>query len=173
MEKKFEKYKGIHPGAVLKRELDKRNLAQRPFAQSVGEYPQTLNAIIQGRRNLTTSTALKIENALHLEEGTLMILQVYFDIEKEKKKQTVLHYYPNVKVLRKSLFWDTDINKIEWTKQSNAVIKRVFERGNISEKKEMVRFYGASKIRPVLDKMMGEKEVRNTKMKKDDSLGDS
>jgi plasmid maintenance system antidote protein VapI len=49
MKREYEKYKGIHPGAVLERELDKRNLAQRPFAQSLFEHPQTINAIIKGK----------------------------------------------------------------------------------------------------------------------------
>lgn len=35
---------------------------------------------------------------------------------------------PNLSLLRKSLFWDTDINKIDWKKQYKAVIQRVFER---------------------------------------------
>ncbi|WP_281631470.1 helix-turn-helix transcriptional regulator [Flavobacterium luteolum] len=166
MEKSFEKYKGIHPGAVIKRELEKRKLAQRPFAQSVDEYPQTLNAIIQGKRNLNTSTALKIENALHLEEGTLMILQVYFDIEKVKETSDSFNNHPNVTIFRTSLFWDTDIHKIKWEKQYGAVIQRVFERGNISEKKETVRFYGSSRIRPVLKKMKEGKKSRSSKIKK-------
>lgn len=40
-----DKYKGIHPGIVLERLLNKQGIPQRPFALSVGEYPQTINAI--------------------------------------------------------------------------------------------------------------------------------
>lgn len=68
------KYKGIHPGIVLKRELDKRAIKQRPFALSLQEHPQTLNAIIKGKRTLNTALALKIEEKLDLQEGTLAIL---------------------------------------------------------------------------------------------------
>ena len=86
MNREFEKYKGIHPGAILGRELDKRNLSQRPFALSLMEHPQTINAIIQGKRDMNTAIALKIESALDLEEGTLLVLQTYYDIKKEKQK---------------------------------------------------------------------------------------
>jgi len=86
MKREYDKYKGIHPGAVLQRELDKRNLAQRPFAQSLFEHPQTINAIIKGKRDLNTALALKIESALGLEEGSLLVLQTYYDIKKEKQK---------------------------------------------------------------------------------------
>lgn len=153
MKREFEKYKGIHPGAVLERELSKRNLAQRPFALSLLEYPQTFNAIIKGKRNMNAALALKIENALGLEEGTLLVLQAYYDMKMEKQK-TSNAKRPNMELLRKSLFWDTDINTVNWEKQATAVIRRVFERGNISEKKEIVKFYGASRIKPIVKSMV-------------------
>lgn len=65
----IEKYKGIHPGIILEREFKKRGLQQRPFALSIGEHPQTLNAITKGKRKLNTALALKIEEKLGLEEG--------------------------------------------------------------------------------------------------------
>lgn len=138
------KYKGIHPGIVLNRELKKRSLKQRPFAMAINEHPQTLNAITKGKRNLNTALALKIEKKLGLEEGTLAILQTYYEIgiEKDKLKSKT----PNLSSLRESLFWDTDINNIEWQKQRKAVIKRVFERGNATEQDEIVRFYGKQKV---------------------------
>ncbi len=108
----IEKYKGIHPGIILERELKKRALHQRPFALSIDEHPQTLNAITKGKRKLNTSLALKIEEKLDLEEGTLVLLQTYYDIKEEKSK--IKQIAPNLAILRKSLFWDTDSNKIDW-----------------------------------------------------------
>ena len=140
----FLKYKGIHPGIVIKRELKKRSIKQRPFAISIKEHPQTLNAITNGNRNLNTALALKIEDKLGLEEGTLAILQTYYEIDKEKEK--LGSKKPNLSLLRKSLFWDTDIDQIDWQKQSKAVIRRVFERGNETEKNEILRFYGREKV---------------------------
>jgi len=57
---------------------------------------------------------------------------------------------PNLALIRKALFWDTDINKIDWDKQYKAVIKRVFERGNEEEKLEIKRFYGNDVVEKVL-----------------------
>lgn len=143
----LEKYKGIHPGIILERILAKKKISQRPFALSVGEYPQTINAITKGRRNLNTALALKIEAALGLEEGSLALLQTYYEIAQEKKKALRT---PNLSNLRKSLFWDTDISKINWDKQYRAIIQRVYERGNEAEKKEIEAFYGKNKIRMAL-----------------------
>ena len=148
MKNYIEKYKGIHPGIILERELKKRALHQRPFALSIDEHPQTLNAITKGKRKLNTSLALKIEEKLDLEEGTLVLLQTYYDIKEEKSK--IKQTTPNLALLRKSLFWDTDSNKIDWSKQYKAVIQRVFERGNEIEREEIIRFYGKEKIKKAL-----------------------
>ncbi|WP_312079366.1 DUF6922 domain-containing protein [Chryseobacterium sp.] len=141
--KSLIKYKGIHPGIVIERELEKRSLRKRPFALSIGESAQTINNITKGKRNITVGLALKIEKELELEEGSIVILQSYYDIklEKDKMKET-----PNLSILRKSLFWDTDINKIDWIRQQIPVIQRIFERGNDEEKNETIRFYGKRKV---------------------------
>ncbi|EJL62805.1 helix-turn-helix transcriptional regulator [Flavobacterium sp. CF136] len=145
--------KGIHPGFVLERELQKRNLGKGQFAISLGEFPQTLTAITKGKRRMNIPLAMKIEKSLSMEEGYLMILQVYYDIEQEKKKknknQNTAH--PDFKKLRKILFWDTDMSKIDWQKQKKAVVKRTFERGNEEEKKEITHFYGPDAVTAILN----------------------
>ncbi len=136
------KFKGIHPGIILDRELKKRGIAQRPLALSIGEHPQTLHAITKGKRNLPISIALKIEKKLGWAEGSLAILQTYYEIEEAKKKLKPLT--PNLSLIRKSVFWDTDISQIDWQRQKNAVIRRIMERGNELEIKEIKQFYGAA-----------------------------
>lgn len=148
MDTLIEKYKGIHPGIVLERLLNKKAISQRPFALSIGEHPQTINAITKGRRKLNVALALKIEEKLSLEEGSLALLQTYFDIQEQKSKTK--QETPNLNLLRKVLFWDTDITKIDWQKQSAAVILRIFERGNDIEKEEIKRFYKSELIRSTL-----------------------
>jgi plasmid maintenance system antidote protein VapI len=149
MLKQFEKYKGIHPGIILDRELKRRSIKQRPFALSIAEHPQSFNAILKGKRNVSTALALRIERGLHLEEGTIVLLQAYHDIKKEREK--LEHRTPNLTVLRKSLFWDTNISQIDWEQQATAVIKRVFDRGDEDEKGEISRFYGQEKVQSVLE----------------------
>lgn len=149
MEAIIEKYKGIHPGLILERELKKRNLKKAPFALSLPEYPQTLNEITKGKRGINAALALKLDRALGLEEGTMFILQAYYEIKKEQQKNQ-LNSSPDLSVIRAILFWDTDINKINWQIQCKSVIKRVFERGNFDEKKEIVRFYGKEKVAAII-----------------------
>lgn len=144
--------KGLHPGVVLERELQKRKLSKGRFAMSIDEYPQTLSAILKGKRSMNTSLALKIEEALNKEEGYFMTLQVFYDI-KELKSKPKKAQSPNLSILRKVLFWDTDINKIDWERQKKAVIQRVWERGTEEEQNEIIRYYGMDVVNTVINKV--------------------
>jgi len=97
---------------------------------------------------MNINIALKIEKALGLEEGYFMILQVYHDIEEEKRSQNKEH--PDLTKLRRVLFWDTKMENINWERQKNAVIKRVFDRGNDIEKNEIISFYGLQTINDIM-----------------------
>jgi len=140
--------KGVHPGFILDRELKERHLRKGPFAISLQEFPQTLGSITKGKRRMNINIALKIEKALGLEEGYFMILQVYHDIEEEKRSQNKEH--PDLTKLRRVLFWDTKMENINWERQKNAVIKRVFDRGNDIEKNEIISFYGLQTINDIM-----------------------
>lgn len=135
--------KGIHPGKFIERELKKKDLTQRALAEETGIPFQTINAIIAGRRNLTTEQALKIDQILGYEEGFFAILQTHYEIKQYKEKE-LASIYTEAPRIRKSLFWDTDFNKINWAKYKNAVIKRVFERGSKDEIEEITRYYNLS-----------------------------
>lgn len=116
-------------------------MRKRSFALSIDEYPQTISAITKGKRGINTPLALKIEHALGLEEGYFMTLQVFYDIKEEKRKQQK-NIPPNFSLIRRGLFWDTNINKIDWYAKRRAIIERILERGNDQEKEEIKKFYG-------------------------------
>jgi hypothetical protein len=84
---------------------------------------------------------LNIEKSLNYEEGFLLVLQDYHNIAlyKEQKSKEKYSKNPNIK---KSLFWDTDFDKIDWERYKKAVINRVWERGSKEEKEEIAHFYG-------------------------------
>jgi antitoxin HigA-1 len=143
--------KGIHPGIILARKLKERNLSKGAFALSIQEYPQTLGTITKGKRHMNTPLALKIEEALNLPEGYFMTLQIFYEIKETKRKRNE-HSHPDLSRLRPGLFWDTDLNKMDWHRQRTAVIQRVFERGNDQEKEEIQRFYGADEVMKIQGK---------------------
>ena len=86
METTLEIIKGVHQHKFLERELLKQNFNKRQFALAIGEHPQTIGAIIKGTRRMNVELSLKIEEILQLEEGFLMMLQVFYDIKQVKKQ---------------------------------------------------------------------------------------
>ncbi len=90
---------------------------------------------------MNTSLSLRIENLLDLEEGLLMTMQVYYDIEIEKRRQNS-GKHPDFSKLESSLFWDTTLDNIDFINHRRYVIQRVFERGTEEAIKEIIRFYG-------------------------------
>lgn len=145
----IHKLKGIHPGLIVGRELKKRGLRKVQFANEIGEHAQTLASVANAKRRMNTPLSLKIEKALGWEEGLLMTLQVYYDIRQIRMKAEQL---PDISVFRPALFWDTSLAKINWKDQKEAVIRRVYERGNAQEQSEIERFYGTQVVQEVMEK---------------------
>lgn len=137
----IENVKGMHPGALIKHELNRKKISQRKFAASIDEHWQILNAVINEKRGISLGTALKVEEELGYDEGFLMILQVYYDIEKLKQKQ-IRSTLKGVPAIRRIIFWDTDFDSIDWAASKESVISRVLERGTEEEIAEIARYYG-------------------------------
>lgn len=150
--------KGIHPGLILERELKKRKLPKGAFALSINEFPQTIATITKGKRRMNPALSLKIERALGLEEGYFMVLQAYNDIAQEKKSLSE-SYHPELSKFRSVVFWDTDMNGIDWEDNKLAVINRVFERGNEQEIQEIIRFYGKETVLKCLEKRAATSKI--------------
>lgn len=156
MKQILELIKGMHPGLYLERELKKRSINQRQFAIAIHEFPQTINAIIKGKRSMNLELSLKIERELNFDEGFLMTLQVFYDIKiTNKKNQTT----PDLSIFRKVTFWDTKIDKIDWRLYKNFVITRVFAYGIEREQDEVIRFYGNDEVQRII-KLYPEKLTR-------------
>ncbi len=49
--------------------------------------------------------------------------------------------------LSKTLFWDTDINKLDYEKHARHIIERVLMRGMLSDWFEIKKYYGLERIK--------------------------
>lgn len=70
-------------------EIEYRGLTRRKVAQSMGISPTVLSEIISGKRNITTATAIKIENALGINALFFLNMQVryeYYALKKQLRK---------------------------------------------------------------------------------------
>ncbi len=71
----------IHPGEMLRDELQARGMSQRKFAGIIGMSYTAFNEIINGKRPITTDTALKIEAATGTAATMWLGLQAEYDMQ--------------------------------------------------------------------------------------------
>ncbi len=141
---KLSKIKGIHPGVILRRELKIQGLKSSQLASSIDEHKQTISAILNKKRSINPKLSIKLAEQFKVSEDYFMLLQASYDVKtaiSSEKKIT-----PNINNIRRVLFWDTSLDKIDWNKNKKAIIKRVLERGNKTEINEIISFYGKKVI---------------------------
>ncbi|MCF8146174.1 MAG: HigA family addiction module antidote protein [Deltaproteobacteria bacterium] len=57
-------YTPVHPGEVLRDELDEIGLSQSALAKHIGVLPKTINEICRGKRGISAQMAMKLSKAL-------------------------------------------------------------------------------------------------------------
>lgn len=77
----------IHPGEILKDELEARGMSQRKFAAVIGVSYSVLNEVVNGKRPITTEYALKIEAATGIPAYIWVNMQSAYNMQTARKKQ--------------------------------------------------------------------------------------
>ena len=78
---KYTCQRPIHPGELLKEEIESRRLPQTQLAAQTGISYKVQNDILNCRRPLTTSTAMLLEAALGVSAGLLMRMQLDYNMQ--------------------------------------------------------------------------------------------
>lgn len=76
----------VHPGKILIDELEKRKLKKSAFAMKIGLYPTHFGDLLKGKRNVSTSIALKLEEELGMSAEYWLGLQVKYDLGQQRMK---------------------------------------------------------------------------------------
>lgn len=71
----------IHPGELLKEEIECRNLSQTKLASQTGISYKMLNDILNCRRPVTEPTAMLIEAALGISAALLLRMQTDYNMQ--------------------------------------------------------------------------------------------
>ncbi len=78
----------IHPGEVVKDEIESRFITQKELAQIL-EVPYTmLNEILNGKRNLSVDMALLFEAALGIDAEMLVTMQAAYSLQVARKDKS-------------------------------------------------------------------------------------
>ncbi len=76
----------MHPGELLRDELEAREMKQVELAKALGIAKNVMSEIISGKRNLTPELAVRLEEALGIKAEFWMKYQVYHEIDKIRIK---------------------------------------------------------------------------------------
>jgi addiction module HigA family antidote len=147
----ISKIKGVHPGAILKRELKILGFKSKELVDAVDEHKQTISAILNERRGITPALSIKLGRFFNTSEDYFLHLQASYDVQRELNQLTSEQNTPDLTKIRKALFWDTDFDKIDWQRNRSAIIKRVFERGSDKEIEEIIAFYGRPTVELIIE----------------------
>ena len=76
---KYKSARPIHPGEILKEEIEYRGLSQGKLAAQMGMSYKMMNHILNEHRPLTTQTAMLFEAALGIDSDLLMRIQLKYN----------------------------------------------------------------------------------------------
>lgn len=72
--------RAVHPGLVLKDELDELGISPTEFARQIDVPPNRVSQIITGKRSITGDTALRFGHWFDIEPQFWLNLQSQFDL---------------------------------------------------------------------------------------------
>ena len=80
------KMRPIHPGEILKDELDELELSANAFAKKLSVPVNRITSIINGKRSITADTALRLSQFLGTTAEFWLNLQSSYDLKIAMKK---------------------------------------------------------------------------------------
>ncbi len=80
----------IHPGEILKEEIEYRGISQNRLAEQMGMPYKMLNNILNEHRPLTPTTALLFEAALGIPSDMLIGLQTDYNMRVVKQDKSLI-----------------------------------------------------------------------------------
>lgn len=79
-------FEQVHPGAVLKEELEARGLSANAFALKLRVPPQRIQEIVAGRRGISPDTALRLEASLGTPARMWLDMQSAYELYQAEAK---------------------------------------------------------------------------------------
>jgi len=78
----------IHPGELLKVEIESRGISQKKLAERMGMSYTVLNEVLNCKRAVTTEYALLFEAALGIEAGMWIRIQADYNMQIVKQNKS-------------------------------------------------------------------------------------
>jgi len=93
----LEPSKPIHPGELLKDEIEYRGISQKKLAEHIGMSYTVLNEVLNCKRAVTTEYALLFEAALGIEASMWIRIQADYNMQIAKQNKSFAERLANVR----------------------------------------------------------------------------
>lgn len=80
----------IHPGEMIKDEIEYRGITQKALAKEIGVPASVLNEVLNGKRAVTTEYALLLEAALGIDSEIWLKLQMEYNRQQAKMNKPLM-----------------------------------------------------------------------------------
>lgn len=87
----------VHPGEVVKDEIESRGVSQKKLAEIIGVPYTMLNEILNGKRPVTTETALLFEAALDINAELLASMQSSYSLQTARKNKSLAERFASIR----------------------------------------------------------------------------
>ncbi|MBD5288733.1 helix-turn-helix transcriptional regulator [bacterium] len=142
MRRRFETYKNIPIGLIIKKDLREKNMSQKTLAHIIGMSYRSLNSAINGHRLFKEEEADKIDTFFNYEKCFVINIQRFKHREITLlENNNISPCHISVPYIRPCVFWDIDSTTLDWIKHRRFIMERVSVYGNQEERKAITDYY--------------------------------
>lgn len=87
----------VHPGDIIKEELQSRGISQKRFAEIIDVSYTMMNDILNGRRPVSTDFALLVEAAAGISADMLVNMQTRYNMQIARKDKNITARLENLR----------------------------------------------------------------------------
>lgn len=87
----------VHPGEVVKDEIEARGISQKKLSEIIGIPYTMLNEILNGKRPVTTETALLFEASLEINAELLVNMQSSYSLQTARKNKKLTERFASIR----------------------------------------------------------------------------
>jgi addiction module HigA family antidote len=87
----------VHPGTLLKEEIEYRGITQKQLAQQMGVSYSVLNEILNGKRPISIEYALYLEAVLGIDAQLWIQMQADYNLQVAKSDRKINHHIREIR----------------------------------------------------------------------------
>ncbi|MBF0410527.1 MAG: HigA family addiction module antidote protein [Candidatus Riflebacteria bacterium] len=76
----------VHPGDILKENLEELEISEYRLAKDISVHPKTINEIVHGKRSVSANIALRLGRFFNMDSQFWLNLQSRYDLKIAKDK---------------------------------------------------------------------------------------